>query len=182
MMRLLLMTNACRMVSGRRFVFLPMCFRTPSREFGIRQGEHRDTQSFIVSRLKWSTQSLSRSFASGLEVTFANGVSGREASRKRCVVRGASLTGKHFPAPMRSFGANSVCSQIHPRKGKSFVYLCVSPPVLHRTHVPSLPRHVELVARPGAVGQVLGRGRDAEEGRVGAHVDGAAVGHEFEDA
>ena len=176
------MTNACRMASGRRFVFLPMCFRTPSREFGIRQGEHRDTQSFIVSRLKWSTQSLSRSFASGLEVTFANGVSGREASRKRC--RAGCILGRQAfpPPPMRSFGANSVCSQIHPRKGKSFVYLCVSPPVLHRTHVPSLPRHVELVARPGAVGQVRGRGRYAEEGRVGAHVDGAAVGHEFEDA
>ena len=136
MMRLLLMTNACRMVSGRRFVFLPMCFRTPSREFGIRQGEHRDTQSFIVSRLKWSTQSLSRSFASGLEVTFANGVSGKEASRKRC--RAGCILGRQaFPPPRCGASGQTLCvlKFIHARVKA----LCIS--------VFPLPSYIELALR-----------------------------------
>ena len=135
-MRLLLMTNACRMASGRRFVFLPMCFRTPSREFGIRQGEHRDTQSFIVSRLKWSTQNLSRSFASGLEVTFANGVSGREASRKRC--RAGCILGRQaFPPPRCGASGQTLCALkfIHARVKA----LCIS--------VFPLPSYIELTFR-----------------------------------
>ncbi len=137
MMRLLLMTNACRMVSGRRFVFLPMCFRTPSREFGIRQGEHRDTQSFIVSRLKWSTQSLSRSFASGLEVTFANGVSGREASRKRCVLCGVHPWQASISPPRCGASGQTLCALkfIHVRVKA----LCIS--------VFPLPSYIELTFR-----------------------------------
>ena len=42
--------------------------------------------------------------------------------------------------------------------------------------------HVEPVAGAGAVRQMFGKRRDAEQGRVGAHLDRPAVGQEFEDA
>ena len=42
--------------------------------------------------------------------------------------------------------------------------------------------HLELVARIGAVGEVLGEVRDAEEGRVGLDLDSAPVRAELKDA